>query len=74
MTAQFEVAGHAADTVAVLHAVTDAAVWVIGHSRGGFLAMAIAAAAHERVAGYVPLEACVPVRETGLSVGSAAAT
>ena len=62
----YTVAGHVADALAVLDAVTEETVWVIGHSWGGFLAMAIAAAAPERVAGYVPIEACVPVGEAGL--------
>jgi proline iminopeptidase len=63
----YSVAGHVADALAVLAAVTSEKAWVIGHSWGGFLAMAIVAAAPERVIGYVPIEATVPAGDAGLS-------
>ncbi len=62
----YSVAGHVADALAVLEAVTAGKVWVIGHSWGGFLAMAIAAAAPARVAGCIPIEATVPAGDAGM--------
>ena len=63
----YSVVGHVADALAVLAAETSERAWVIGHSWGGFLAMAIAAAAPERVIGYVPIEATVPAGDAGLA-------
>ena len=39
---------------------------MIGYSWGGFLAMAIAAAAPQRVAGYIPIEPGVPTGDSAM--------
>jgi hypothetical protein len=45
-----------------------------GGALAGFLAMPIAAAAPERVAGYVPIEATVPAGDSGMSITSRGST
>ena len=47
------VEGHVADAVAVLDALEVERAWVIGHSWGGYLAMHVAVAHPERLAGFV---------------------
>jgi pimeloyl-ACP methyl ester carboxylesterase len=60
-----EVGGHVADAVGVLDGLEWDRAWVIGHSWGGHLAMHVAVAHPDRVAGIVVLDALGALRDGG---------
>jgi pimeloyl-ACP methyl ester carboxylesterase len=64
----FTVAQHVADAVAVMDALELSRPLLIGHSWGGFLAAAIAAAHPERISGLVSIDGLGVTRDGGLQV------
>jgi pimeloyl-ACP methyl ester carboxylesterase len=60
-----DVGGHVADAVGVLDGLGWDRAWVIGHSWGGHLAMHVAVAHPDRVAGIVVLDALGALRDGG---------
>jgi pimeloyl-ACP methyl ester carboxylesterase len=60
-----DIEGHVADAVAVLDGLGWDRAWVIGHSWGGHLAMHVAVAHPDRVAGIVVLDALGALRDGG---------
>jgi pimeloyl-ACP methyl ester carboxylesterase len=62
----YSVGGHVDDALTVLDACELERAWIVGHSWGGFLAMAIAAAAPDRCLGYAAIDSCGPVGDGGM--------
>jgi pimeloyl-ACP methyl ester carboxylesterase len=65
-----DVEGHVADAVGVLDGLGWDRAWVIGHSWGGHLAMHLAVAHPERVAGMVVLDALGALPDGGTAAMS----
>jgi pimeloyl-ACP methyl ester carboxylesterase len=65
-----DVEGHVADAVGVLDGLGWDRAWVIGHSWGGHLAMHVAVAHPDRVAGVVVLDALGALRDGGAAAMS----
>lgn len=63
----YSVGGHVDDALEVLDALEIERAWTVGHSWGGYLAMAIAAAAPDRCLGYVAVDALGPIGDGGMA-------
>jgi proline iminopeptidase len=63
----YSVGGHVDDALAMLGGCGLDRAWIVGHSWGGYLAMALAAAAPDRCLGYAAIDALGPIGDGGMA-------